>query len=48
MFPLTTNILRSFHRKLLPKLEVNRNIPTELIEIPAYMGGFQMKSLEIE
>ena len=44
----TSNILRPFHRNLLLRLGINRNILKELIEIPIYIGGFEMKSLEIE
>ena len=46
--PPTSNILCPFHRNLLLRLGINRNIPKELIEIPIYMGGFEMKSLEMK
>ena len=45
---LTSNILYPFHRNLLSRLDINRNIPKELIQIPIYMGEFGMKSLEME
>ena len=42
------DILRPFHCKLLPQLGVNRNIPKVLIVVLFYMGGFQLKGLELE
>jgi len=46
--PPTSNILHPFYRNLLPRLGINRNIPKELVEIPIYIRGFGMKSLEVE
>ena len=42
------DILYPFYRKLLPLLKINRNIPTPLVSISIYMGGFDFQSLEIE
>ena len=43
-----TNILQPFYQKILPALKINCNLPNELLLIPAYMGGVELKSLEIE
>ena len=45
---LKDNILHIFYCSLLPKMGINRNIPTVLTLIPFYMGGFQLKALEVE
>ena len=45
---LNHDILRLFHRKLLPLLKINRNIPTPLVSIPIHMGGFDLQLLKIE
>jgi len=47
-FDPSNDILRNFHYILLLKLGINRNIPKILTSIPFYMGGFQLKALEVE
>ena len=42
------NLLQKFYQSLLPRLGINQNIPKVLISIPFYIGGFQLKALEIE
>ena len=42
------NIMRKFHHNLLPRLGINHNIPQVLTAPPPYMGGFDLKSIEIE
>jgi len=42
------NILQKFYQTISPKMKINGNILHTLIPIPFYMGGFQLKSLEME
>ena len=44
----TKNILQPFYRRLLPRIKINRNMPSALIPIQFYMGGFKLRSLEME
>ena len=44
----TSNILQKFHRNLLLKMKINRNVPLALIPIPSHIGGFNLKTLEME
>ena len=48
IFDPNDDIHRFFHCKLLSRLGINRNIPKVLIAVPFYMGGFQLKGLELE
>ena len=34
-----SNVLRQFHRSLLPRIKVNRNFPVDLIPISPALGG---------
>jgi len=43
-----TNILQPFYYCILPALKVNRYLPNELLSIPTYMGGLDLKAIEIE
>ena len=42
------NILKPFYRRLLPRIKINRNIHSALVPFPFYMGGFKLRSLEME
>jgi len=44
----TSNILQKFHRNLLPKIKINSNVPLALIPILSHLGGFNLKTLEME
>ena len=44
----TTNILQLFYYCILLALKVNRNLPNELLSIPAYIGRLDLKSIKIE
>ena len=48
ILPLNQSILQKFYCKLIPCLKINRNILPSLSSISFYVGGFQLKSLEIE
>ena len=42
------NILKPFYRRLLPRININRNIPFALIPIPFCVGGIKLRSLEMK
>ena len=42
------NMLQPFYRRLLPRIKINRNLPSALIPILFYIGGFNIRSLEME
>ena len=42
------NILQKFYQTILLRIKINQNIPHTLIPTPFYMGGFQLKLLEME
>ena len=46
--PVKGNVLSSFHRALLPKIEVNKNFPKAIVPVATTVGGLGLKSLELE
>ena len=46
--PLSSDILRSLHWSILPKLGVNRNFSHAMILVASAVGGLSLRLLEIE
>ena len=42
------NILKPFHRGSLPRIKINRNMPSALLQLPSHLGRFKLRSLEME
>ena len=43
-----SNMLRQFHRSLLPRVKFNRNFSCVLIPISLDFGGLGLKTMELE